>query len=127
MTEHSDNSKSPSLLRVGLFGKCPKCGTGKLFAGFLDVKEECENCHLDYGFADAGDGPAIFVMLIVGAIVVGAAFWVEFTFYPPLWVHAILWLPVILGLSLGLLRPLKSLLIALQYKNKARLGRLSDE
>jgi len=112
---------------VGLFGKCPRCGDGKLFNGFLDIDERCSECALDYGFADAGDGPAIFVMLIVGAIVVAAAFWVEFTFHPPLWVHMVLWLPVILGLALGLLRPLKGLLVALQYKNKARPGRLADD
>ena len=112
---------------MGLFGKCPQCGEGKLFKGFLDVDEHCSECELDYSFANAGDGPAVFVMLIVGAIVVAAAFWVEFTFHPPLWVHGIIWLPVILGLSLGLLRPLKALLIGLQFKNKAEPGRLSDD
>ena len=127
MTNNNNNTKSPSPLRVGLFGKCPKCGEGDLFKGYLDVDDRCSACDLDYSFADAGDGPAVFVMLIVGFICVGAAFWLEFTFMPPLWVHAVVWLPVILGLSLGLLRPLKGLLIALQFKNKAQLGRLSDD
>ena len=127
MSDDQKIEQGPSLLRVGLFAKCPQCGEGNLFKGFLDLDDGCNECGLDYGFADAGDGPAVFVMLIVGFICVGAALWVELTFGPPLWVHAVIWFPVILGLSLGLLRPLKALLIALQFKNKAGLGRLSDD
>jgi len=119
--------RGPSPIRAGLFGKCPQCGKGNLFKGFIDLDEQCSQCGLDYGFADAGDGPAVFVMLIVGFICVGAALWVELTFSPPLWVHGVIWLPVILGLSLGLLRPMKALLIALQFKNKARSGKMSDD
>lgn len=127
MNIKSQNYKSPAPFRVGLFGKCPQCGEGALFRGLLDLQEQCSECKLDYGFADAGDGPAVFVIFIVGFVAVTAALWVEFTFYPPLWVHGAIWLPVILGLSLVLLRFLKALLIALQFKNKAEPGKLADE
>jgi uncharacterized protein (DUF983 family) len=110
--------------RAGLRCRCPRCGEGRLYAGFLNLAERCEKCGLKYDFADAGDGPAIFVMLIVGFIVCGAALWLEVKQQPPMWVHAVLWTPLTAILVFGLLRPLKALLIALQYANSARLGRL---
>lgn len=113
-----------SSLKVGLKNCCPRCGEGKLFTGFLTVPPRCEKCGLDYSFADAGDGPAVFIMMIAGFIVVGLALWVEFTYQPPYWVHAVLWIPLTLILTVGLLRPLKGWLIAQQYKHKAREGRL---
>ncbi|HEY1475701.1 MAG TPA: DUF983 domain-containing protein [Pseudolabrys sp.] len=108
----------------GLRGRCPRCGEGKLFQGFLTLRPACESCRLDYGFADAGDGPAVFVILIGGAIVVGAALITEVVYQPPYWLHAALWLPLVLIVTLGPLRPLKGLLIALQYHHKAQEGRL---
>ena len=108
---------------AGLKARCPRCGKGKLFSGFLDLAPRCNVCGLDYGFADSGDGPAVFIMMIVGFIVVGLALVVEIKFQPPYWVHAVLWLPLTLVLGLGLLRPFKATLIALQYVNKAREGR----
>ncbi|KAB2850712.1 MAG: DUF983 domain-containing protein [Hyphomicrobiaceae bacterium] len=110
--------------RAGLRCRCPRCGGGKLYAGFLNLAESCDKCGLKYEFADAGDGPAIFVMLIVGFIVCGAALWLEVKQQPPMWVHAALWAPLTAILVFGLLRPLKALLIALQFANAARLGRL---
>jgi uncharacterized protein (DUF983 family) len=107
----------------GLAGRCPRCGKGHLFAGFLNVRNECEACGLDYSFADAGDGPAIFVMLIAGFIVVGAALLVEIFYQPPFWLHALLWGPLILIVTLAPLRLLKGLLIALQYHHDAAPGR----
>ena len=95
-----------------------------MFRGFLTLTPRCERCGLDYGFADSGDGPAVFVMLIAGGIVVFAALIVEATWRPPYWLHALLWLPLLLILSLGLLRPFKGLLIALQYHHQAEQGRL---
>jgi len=112
-----------SILR-GLRGRCPRCGEGKVFTGFLGLRKACDHCGLDYGFADAGDGPAVFMILIGGFIVVFAALIVEFLYQPPYWVHAALWLPLILLVTLGPLRPLKGLLIALQYHHKAAEGRL---
>jgi uncharacterized protein (DUF983 family) len=122
MTEHF----SPGALPIGrgLRGRCPRCGEGRLFQGFLTLRPKCEHCGLDYGFADAGDGPAVFVILIGGFIVVFAAMITEIMYQPPYWVHAALWLPLILIVTLGPLRPLKGLLIALQYHHKAAEGRL---
>ena len=109
----------------GLRGRCPACGEGRLFQGFLAVRPACEKCGLDYSFADAGDGPAVFVILIGGAIVVFAALMTEIVYQPPYWLHAALWLPLILLVTLAPLRLIKGLLIALQYHHKAAEGRLS--
>jgi uncharacterized protein (DUF983 family) len=108
----------------GLRGRCPRCGEGKLFRGFLQLCPRCESCGLDFNFADAGDGPAVFVILLGGAIVVGAALITEVVYQPPYWVHAMLWLPLILLVTLAPLRPIKGLMIALQYHHRAQEGRL---
>jgi len=110
----------------GLRGRCPRCGEGGLFKGFLGLRPSCASCGLDYGFADAGDGPAVFVILIGGFIVVFAAMIVEVLYAPPYWLHAALWLPLILLVTLGPMRPLKGLLIALQFHHKAAEGRLEQ-
>ena len=96
----------------GLRGRCPRCGKGKLFQGFLTLRPACDLCGLDFNFADAGDGPAVFVILVGGAIVVFAALITEVVYQPPYWVHVLLWLPLILLVTLGPLRPIKGLLIA---------------
>jgi len=108
---------------AGLRCACPRCGRGKLFKGFLTLAPRCDACRLDYGFADAGDGPAVFIMFLAGFIVVGAALIVEVVYHPPYWVHAALWLPLIVIVTLGPLRPMKGLMIALQYHHKAAEGR----
>lgn len=109
---------------AGLKGRCPRCGEGRLFSGFLTVAPRCGVCRLDYGFADAGDGPAVFVILIIGFIVVGLALWAEVSFGPPLWLHFLLWIPLTLALCLTALRLIKGVLITLQYANKAAEGRI---
>ncbi len=111
---------------TGLAGRCPRCGEGKLFAGFLTLAPSCPHCGLDYKFADTGDGPAIFVMLIGGFIVVGGALLFDFAYEPPWWTHLLVTLPLALAVCLGILRGLKGVLIALQYSNKAELGRLDQ-
>jgi uncharacterized protein (DUF983 family) len=110
-------------IRAGLLCACPRCGKGKLFQGFLTLRPRCDVCGLDYGFADAGDGPAVFMMFFAGIIVVGAALVTEILYRPPYWVHAALWLPLIFIVTLGPLRPMKGLMIALQYYHKAEEGR----
>ena len=115
-----------SAFAAGLAGRCPRCGQGKLFAGFLMLRPGCEACGLDYSFADAGDGPAVFVILFAGFAVIIPALIVEFVYQPPFWLHAVLWGPLILLTTLGPLRLLKGLLIALQYRNPAAVGRLQD-
>jgi uncharacterized protein (DUF983 family) len=117
---------APTALPIarGLRGRCPACGEGRLFQGFLKLRPACERCGLDYSFADAGDGPAVFVILLGGAIVVFAALLTEVAYQPPYWVHAVLWLPLILLVTLAPLRLIKGLLIALQFHHKAAEGRL---
>jgi uncharacterized protein (DUF983 family) len=93
-----------------------------LFDGYLTIANTCEHCGLDLKASDSGDGPAVFVIFIIGPIVTGLAFWVQAAFAPPLWVHALLWTPTILGGSLLLLRPFKAILVALQYRHRAGEG-----
>lgn len=114
-------------IAAGLKARCPRCGEGRLFSGYLTIGDRCSNCGLDYSFADAGDGPAVFVMLIIGFIVVGLALWMEITLNPPLWVHFLLWVPLILVLGLTALRLIKGVLVTLQYANKAAEGRLDGQ
>ena len=109
----------------GLRGRCPRCGEGSLFRGFLTLRPRCESCGLDYGFADAGDGPAVFVILLGGFLVVFAALITEVLYKPPFWLHAVLWLPLILIVTLVPLRAVKGLLINLQHHHKAQEGRLN--
>jgi uncharacterized protein (DUF983 family) len=110
----------------GIACRCPRCGRGKLYQGFLTLRPACERCGLDYAFIDAGDGPAVFVILIAGFIVVAAALIVEVKYQPPFWVHAALWIPLVLAVTLWPLRAMKSLLIALQFHHKAAEGRLIE-
>ena len=113
--------------KAAMLGRCPQCGGGRLFDGYLKLAPNCTNCGLDYAFIDAGDGPAVFVILLIGFIVVGLALFVEVSYSPPLWVHFLLWLPLTLVLCLPLLRILKGLMIGLQYKNRAAEGRLGGD
>ncbi len=125
----SATKDQPTILTSALRGlacRCPRCGKGRLYAGFLDLRPNCASCGLDYTFIDTGDGPAIFIIMIAGAIVVGSALIVEVKYQPPYWLHAVLWLPLILATTLVPLRSMKSLLIALQFHHKAAPGRLID-
>jgi uncharacterized protein (DUF983 family) len=122
MTEQVFRAVSPFV--AGIACRCPRCGEGKLFRGFLALQPRCDKCGLDYSFADSGDGPAVFVIFFAGFLVVGLALVVEFAYQPPFWLHALLWGPLILLTTLGPLRPLKGLMIALQYHHQAAEGRL---
>jgi uncharacterized protein (DUF983 family) len=108
---------------AGLSCRCPRCGEGPLYQGYLALRDRCPRCGLDYGFADPGDGPAFFVMWIVGLLVTGGALIVETLYQPPYWVHALLWIPLAMALPLLILRPLKATLIALQYVHGAEESR----
>lgn len=116
----------PGAIIAGLTCACPRCGRGKLFQGFLSLRSCCDVCGLDYSFANSGDGPAVFIMFLAGFIVVFAALVTEVVYQPPLWVHAALWLPLILIVTLGPLRPMKGLLIALQYHHRAAERRFGE-
>jgi uncharacterized protein (DUF983 family) len=104
---------------AGLAGRCPNCGQGKLFDGFLKVAPRCAACGFDLTKADSGDGPSVFVIFIAGFIAAFGILWTEITFRPPLWVHFVVWLPIAAALCLGLLRPMKGLMIAAQFANHA--------
>jgi len=126
MAENDNKGIAPPVepIVAGLKGCCPRCGKGRLFSGLLTIAPRCDVCDLDYSFADAGDGPAVFVILIIGFVVVGLALWMEVSFNPPLWLHFLLWVPLTVVLSLGGLRLIKGVLITLQYANRAAEGRL---
>ena len=109
------------LRRAALGCRCPQCGKGRLFSGLLSVRQACAVCGLDLSAQDAGDGPAVFAILMLGMLVVGLAALVEVNFSPPIWVHLVLWAPLILIGAVAMLRPLKAGLIALQYRHR-RLG-----
>jgi uncharacterized protein (DUF983 family) len=106
-------------LLAGLRGRCPHCGQGRLFQGFLTIAPACPACGFGLAHADSGDGPAVFVIMIVGFLVVFAALFTEIAVHPPIWVHLVLWLPLAAVLCLALLRPLKGLMIGAQIRNKA--------
>ncbi len=105
-----------SPLTAGMRCACPRCGRGKLFKGFLTVKDTCDVCGLELSRHDSGDGPAVFLIFILGFLVVPVALWVSMTVEWPLWLHTIVWSVVILGLALGMLRPAKAYVVALQYR-----------
>ena len=111
--------KSVSWIKSGLLCRCPRCGQGKLFKGYIRITERCSVCALDLSSVDSADGPASIVMLVVGILVVAGALIVESLIQPPYWVHAAIWLPLTMVLALGLLRPFKAMFIALEYKHEA--------
>jgi len=111
-----------SPFATGLACRCPRCGRGRLYRGFLKVVERCPACGLDLSGADAADGPAVFIIFILGALVVPMALLTEAWFQPPLWVHMVLWGPVILLGAIALLRPFKAIMVAIQYRHRAGEG-----
>jgi uncharacterized protein (DUF983 family) len=106
---------------AGLACRCPKCGRGRVFDGLLAVRPTCEACGLDLAKHDTGDGPAVFAIFILGAVVTPLALWLEDLASPPFWIHLVVWTPVIVALAILLLRPMKATLIALHYKNLRHL------
>lgn len=108
-----------SLVKASLTCRCPRCGRGRLFKNLLEVRDTCESCGLDLRGSDSGDGATALVILVLGAIIVGMAFWVEFRFFPPLWLHVVLWPVVTVPLAILLIRPTKAALIAMQYRHRS--------
>lgn len=117
---------SPSVFVASLLGRCPRCGQGALFNGYLAIAPSCSACGLDFATFDVGDGAAALVILVVGALVCGAALWVEFTYSPPLWLHAVIWAPVITVLTFFFLRIVKAFLLVVQYQQRAGEGKIAD-
>jgi uncharacterized protein (DUF983 family) len=115
---------APSAVQVTLAGLCPRCGRRTLFAAYTRFADRCPSCGLDFSQFNVGDGPAAFLTLILGAIVVAAAITVELTLHPPLWLHMLIWIPVTAAGVVFALRIAKAALLALEYRNAAREGRL---
>jgi uncharacterized protein (DUF983 family) len=120
----TDNA--PDTAEAAIRGLCPRCGASGLFSGIVRFAPSCRNCGLDYAQFNVGDGPAAFLIMIVGAIVTVLAVVVQLNFEPPFWVHLLLWVPLTLALVLGLLRIAKGALLVLEYRNRAREGRLVE-
>jgi uncharacterized protein (DUF983 family) len=120
----TQDGRAPSLAAVALRGVCPHCGQGKLFAGLTSFADRCSVCALDLSGFNVGDGPAAFLTFGLGAVVVILAIALELTLHPPLWVHMLIWIPVIAIGVVYTLRLAKSALLAAEYRNAAREGRI---
>ena len=120
--DHTSPDGQPARIdpiRAGLLCRCPNCGQGPLYAGFLKVVDRCQACGFDYSRLNTGDGAAIFIMQIAGGLVVFSALFAMIAWNPPIWLLLLIALPLVAGLSIGLMRPGKGVMIALQMRNKA--------
>jgi uncharacterized protein (DUF983 family) len=127
MDQQDLNRSWPKLdpLQTGILGRCPRCGQGKMFDGFLKLADRCDVCGLDFSFADPADGPAFFVLCFACVPSVILTLWIELHFSPPFWVHLVTSLPFLLVTCLGPLRPLKGWLVASQFYYKAKEGKIA--
>lgn len=121
MTDESYPPLNPVI--TGIRCRCPRCGKGALYKGYLKIADRCDVCDLDFSFADTADGPAFFVMSIVGIFGMAGFMWFEFTVHPPIWVHFVFTFPLMVVLCLWMLRPFKGWMAAAQYKHKAKEAR----
>jgi len=112
-------------LSLALAGRCPRCAKGPLFSGLATFAPRCSNCGLDFSSFNVGDGPAAFLIFIVGTIVVVGALVIDGAFLPPWWVHLV-WVPVAAALTIGGLRVSKAWLLGQEYRHRAREGRISE-
>lgn len=119
----ADNSK---VMGAGLRGRCPNCLEGPLFDGFLKFACECPTCGENFAIEDAGDGPAVFVILTASFLVVPPTLIFQMVLEPPVWLTLLIWIPIIIIVCLALLRPFRGLMFALQVMNKAEQGQLED-
>lgn len=126
MSATPEDPSEPEAVQVALKGLCPRCGAPTLFASTIGFADRCTACALDFTAFNVGDGPAAFLTLILGALIVALAIALELSVHPSFWVHLI-WLPVTAAAVLGSLRVSKAALLALEYRNKAHEGRLEDK
>lgn len=117
----------PGLVPAALFGLCPQCGSRTLFAGVARFAQRCRACGLDIGQFNVGDGPAAFLTLLIGTLVVVLAVWLELSWHPPFWVHAMLWIPFVAFTTVWGLRIGKAALLVTEFKRDAGEGRLKDQ
>ena len=116
----------PGIIPAALFGLCPSCGARGLFDGLAKFAPKCRGCGLDFSTFNVGDGPAAFLTLIIGAMVVALAITLELTWHPPFWVHVVLWVPLTAAAVIWGLRAAKSALLASEFQRDAGEGRLKD-
>ncbi|AEP08589.1 DUF983 domain-containing protein [Micavibrio aeruginosavorus] len=116
-----DMNPDTELMKLALRQKCPKCGIGNLYKPglTLNLADKCDHCGFDLAKNDSADGPAVFLIFILSFLLVPLALLVEVWFAPPLWAHVIVWTLVALAITVGLLRPIKAYVIALQYKHRS--------
>jgi uncharacterized protein (DUF983 family) len=126
MTSEQSTEGRPSIARAALFGLCPQCGEKTLFAGLGRFAETCGNCGLDYSSFDIGDGPAAFLVMIIGALVIVLALMVDSVFRPPFLVHVVIWVPFTTVLTVASLRVAKAALLAAEYRNRVREAAKGD-
>ncbi|WP_427965775.1 DUF983 domain-containing protein [Altererythrobacter sp.] len=115
----SDTHK-PELARAAIFGLCPDCGSRTLFSGWVKFADRCRVCGLDISRFNVGDGPAAFLTLIIGALVIGLAIWLDVAVRPPFWVHALIWIPFTVVAVIWGLRVSKAALLVAEHRNKAK-------
>ncbi|MDE2412483.1 MAG: DUF983 domain-containing protein [Sphingomonadales bacterium] len=121
MSDHGfANSKFDRILRTGWHGKCPRCGEGHMFRSWLKIVDKCDECGLDYRFATPDDGPAFFSLCLVAPLLIGFVVWFEVAVAPPMWVHLVTSVPLMLIGCLLPLRPIKGWLVSSQYVNRAQ-------
>ncbi|MBT2187234.1 DUF983 domain-containing protein [Sphingobium nicotianae] len=125
MTQDKAAPTTP-LFRAALSSRCPRCENAPLYDGWVRLAPRCRACGLDYGAFNVGDGPAAFLILIVGGLVTALALIVQVKASPPFWVHILLWGPLTVALVIGCLRVSKAALLILEYRNKAREGKIAD-
>jgi uncharacterized protein (DUF983 family) len=123
---HEGAVPATPLIRAALAARCPRCETGPLFDGWVGFAPKCRACGLDLAAFNVGDGPAAFLILIVGALITALAVMLQLSADPPFWVHILLWVPLTTVLVIFCLRASKAALLILEYRNKAREGRLRD-
>ncbi len=122
----SEKKGQPGQAEAALFGLCPKCGQRTLFAGLTNFADSCRSCGLNFAGFNVGDGPAAFLTLIIGAVIVGLALWLDAAMRPPLWVHAVLWLPLTAGAVIYGLRAAKAWLLGAEYLRHAAEAQAKD-
>ena len=124
MTDKYPLATAPTIAQVALKGLCPRCGKPTLFAKWSNFADRCPNCGLDFSKFNVGDGPAAFLTLILGALVVTLAITLELKVHPPLWLHMLIWIPFTAAGVVLSLRAAKGALMSAEYRNAAREGRI---